>query len=90
MDTPNVTHVTAGAGGAFVAILTLAIQSGVTGRDLMTITIGSAIVACSAMLNDALIRRGRAGILASELHGLQANAAVFGATHTTSESEGVD
>lgn len=81
MDTPampDVTKMQAGAGGTYVAILALAIQAGLTGTDLLVVAATAALVACAAILADAIIRHGRAGALAAEMQGLQGNLALTG------------
>lgn len=85
MDTPDVTKVQGGAAAAFAGIVALAITSDLTDTALAIVVLGSALVAAASMVCDAMIRKGRAGILASELHGLQANAAVFGGQQSTSD-----
>lgn len=77
METPDVTKIQAASGGMFVIVLGLAIQAGMTGTDLMVVAVSTAVVTAAAMVSDAVVRHGRSGAHGHEMHGFQANAAVF-------------
>lgn len=62
MKTPDITKVQGGAVGVYVGIVLAAPQAGYSGTHLDVLVVASAVVAATAVLSDALIRRARVGI----------------------------
>lgn len=85
MNTPDVTPAQYGAGGIFLAIALTCLAQGVSGTDLLAYLASAALVTVGLVLADAVIRQGRAGIVAAEMQGVQSTIAL---TSRADETEG--
>jgi hypothetical protein len=85
METPNVTPVQYGAGGVFLAVALGCLNGGITGSDLVAYLASAALVTAALVLADAIIRNGRAGVVASEMQGVQSTLAAFDRGTITSD-----
>jgi hypothetical protein len=85
MDTPDVTPTQYGAGGVFLAVALACLAQSVTGTDLIAYLGSASIVTAALVIADARIRNGRAGTVAAEYQGFQANATLFGAKDEVGE-----
>lgn len=68
MNTPDVTKIQGGAAGVFIAIVLAGPQAGYDAAHLDVLVAVSGLVAIVAIVADAMIRRGRAGLAEQQEH----------------------
>jgi hypothetical protein len=89
METPDITPVQGGSAAGFAAIIIAALNADLTEIALGIVCGSAALVACAAIISDAIIRKGRAGALAAEMQGLEGNVALTG-HYSNSPAEAAD